>query len=113
MLEPILLTNWVRCALLTLLPPSNAQAKLDAVDTNQNTALHYAAGYGQAESVKLLLERWARRRFGAREGDGRNGDGQTWAAGKCWILATVNESLRGEGHCWCAGGGGRQGGRWV
>lgn len=33
------------------------QAKLDAVDANQNTALHYAAGYGQAESVKLLLER--------------------------------------------------------
>jgi ankyrin repeat protein len=33
------------------------QAKLDAVDTNQNTALHYAAGYGQVESVKILLKR--------------------------------------------------------
>lgn len=38
-------------------PPPPGQAKLDAVDNNQNTALHYAAGYGQAESVKLLAAR--------------------------------------------------------
>lgn len=36
-----------------------AKAKLDAVDNNKNTALHYAAGYGQAESCKLLVERCA------------------------------------------------------
>jgi hypothetical protein len=36
-----------------------AGAKLDAKDANSNTALHYAAGYGQAESVKLLLEKCA------------------------------------------------------
>ncbi len=34
-----------------------ASAKLDAKDANSNTALHYAAGYGQAEAVKLLLEK--------------------------------------------------------
>lgn len=34
-----------------------AKAALDIIDNNQNTPLHYAAGYGQAESVKLLLER--------------------------------------------------------
>jgi len=34
-----------------------AKAKLDAVDNNQNTALHYAAGYGQAEACKLLVEK--------------------------------------------------------
>lgn len=37
-----------------------AKAKLDAVDNNKNTALHYAAGYGQAEACKLLIQRWAR-----------------------------------------------------
>jgi ankyrin repeat protein len=30
---------------------------VDLLDANKNTPLHYAAGYGQAESVKLLLER--------------------------------------------------------
>ena len=35
----------------------DAKAALDIVDNNKNTALHYAAGYGQAESVKILLER--------------------------------------------------------
>jgi hypothetical protein len=39
---------------------SSPQAKLNAVDNNKNTALHYAAGYGQPESVTLLLERCAR-----------------------------------------------------
>jgi ankyrin repeat protein len=34
-----------------------SKAKLDAVDKNQNTALHYAAGYGQAEACKLLVDR--------------------------------------------------------
>jgi ankyrin repeat protein len=33
-----------------------AKAKLDAVDNNKNTALHYAAGYGQAESCRILLK---------------------------------------------------------
>ncbi len=37
-----------------------AKAKLDIVDNNKNTALHYAAGYGQAGSVTLLLERCER-----------------------------------------------------
>lgn len=44
-------------ALVSPLAATPNQAKLDAVDTNQNTALHYAAGYGQAESVKILLSR--------------------------------------------------------
>jgi ankyrin repeat protein len=34
-----------------------AKADVDIKDSNQNTPLHYAAGYGQAESVKLLLDR--------------------------------------------------------
>lgn len=34
-----------------------AGASVDLLDANKNTPLHYAAGYGQAESVKLLLER--------------------------------------------------------
>lgn len=39
----------------TVLPTSPSGAKLDLTDNNQNTALHYAAGYGQAESVRLLV----------------------------------------------------------
>jgi len=35
-----------------------AKARLDTVDNNKNTALHYAAGYGQAEACRLLVERW-------------------------------------------------------
>jgi ankyrin repeat protein len=31
-------------------------ADVDASDNNKNTALHYAAGYGQDEGVKLLLK---------------------------------------------------------
>ncbi|KIY99706.1 Ankyrin repeat domain-containing protein 2 [Monoraphidium neglectum] len=31
-------------------------ASVDLLDNNKNTALHYAAGYGQAESVRLLLD---------------------------------------------------------
>ncbi len=34
-----------------------AGAKLDALDNNQNTPLHYAAGYGQAESCRMLIEK--------------------------------------------------------
>lgn len=37
-----------------------AKADVDIKDSNQNTPLHYAAGYGQADSVKLLLDRWAK-----------------------------------------------------
>jgi hypothetical protein len=33
-----------------------AGAKLDAVDAKQNTALHYAAGYGRPEYAALLLD---------------------------------------------------------
>ena len=40
-------------------PPTPQGAKVDLLDNNKNTALHYAAGYGQAESVKMLLERCA------------------------------------------------------
>ena len=36
-----------------------AKANLDAVDHNKNTALHYAAGYGQPEVVELLLKQYA------------------------------------------------------
>jgi hypothetical protein len=39
-----------------------AGAKLDLVDNNQNTALHYAAGYGQVDTVKLLIDRWVAQR---------------------------------------------------
>lgn len=31
-------------------------AEVDAADANLNTALHYAAGYGQADGVRLLLK---------------------------------------------------------
>jgi len=31
-------------------------ADVDSSDNNKNTALHYAAGYGQDEGVKLLLK---------------------------------------------------------
>lgn len=43
----------IACAKLLI----EAGAKLDQKDNNQNTALHYAAGYGQVESVKLLIDR--------------------------------------------------------
>lgn len=36
-----------------------AGAKVDALDKNKNTALHYAAGYGRKECVALLLENGA------------------------------------------------------
>ena len=35
------------------------KAEVDVADTNDNTALHYAAGYGQADGVKLLLKQCA------------------------------------------------------
>jgi ankyrin repeat protein len=31
-------------------------ADVNASDNNKNTALHYAAGYGQDDGVKLLLK---------------------------------------------------------
>lgn len=34
-----------------------AGATVDALDSNENTALHYAAGYGNIEAAKLLLEK--------------------------------------------------------
>lgn len=48
----------------------DAKAKLDAVDNNKNTALHYAAGYGQADSCKMLVEAGADR-------EAKNMDGKT------------------------------------
>lgn len=33
-------------------------AEVDAADANENTALHYAAGYGQADGVRLLLKQY-------------------------------------------------------
>ena len=36
-----------------------ARATVDALDKNNNTALHYAAGYGKKECVVLLLEHGA------------------------------------------------------
>jgi ankyrin repeat protein len=37
----------------------DAGADMNAVDHNKNTSLHYAAGYGQAECVALLLKKCA------------------------------------------------------
>ena len=45
----------VKCAQVLL----EAGAKVDALDKNKNTALHYAAGYGRKECVALLLENGA------------------------------------------------------
>ena len=36
-----------------------AGADANAIDHNKNTALHYAAGYGQAECVGLLIKQCA------------------------------------------------------
>lgn len=44
-----------KCAQLLV----EAGAKVDALDKNKNTALHYAAGYGRKECVALLLENGA------------------------------------------------------
>ena len=35
----------------------DAGAKVDALDKNKNTAIHYAAGYERKECVALLLEK--------------------------------------------------------
>ncbi|OIW13266.1 hypothetical protein TanjilG_25745 [Lupinus angustifolius] len=45
----------VKCAQVLI----EAGAKVDALDNNKNTALHYAAGYGRKECVALLLENGA------------------------------------------------------
>lgn len=45
----------VECAQVLL----EAGAKVDALDKNKNTALHYAAGYGRKDCVALLLENGA------------------------------------------------------
>ena len=45
----------VKCAQVLL----EAGAKVDALDKNKNTALHYAAGYGRKECVALLLDNGA------------------------------------------------------
>lgn len=45
----------VKCAQVLI----EAGAKVDALDKNKNTALHYAAGYGRKECVALLLENGA------------------------------------------------------
>ena len=36
-----------------------AKADIEAMDNNNNTALHYAAGYGQEASTQLLLKQYA------------------------------------------------------
>ena len=36
-----------------------AGADINARDENDNTALHYAAGYGVLDASRLLLDRWA------------------------------------------------------
>ena len=48
----LLISFQVKCAQVLL----EAGAKVDALDKNKNTALHYAAGYGRKECVALLLE---------------------------------------------------------
>ena len=35
----------------------DAGAAVDALDGNQNSALHYAAGYGNIEAARLLLDK--------------------------------------------------------
>lgn len=45
----------MKCAQLLL----EAYAKVDALDKNKNTPLHYAAGYGRKECVELLLKNGA------------------------------------------------------
>lgn len=45
----------VKCAEVLL----EAGAGVDALDKNNNTALHYAAGYGRDECVELLLKNGA------------------------------------------------------
>lgn len=45
----------VKCAVILL----EAGAKVDALDKNKNTPLHYAAGYGRKECVELLLKNGA------------------------------------------------------
>lgn len=35
----------------------DAGADVNVVDSNENSALHYAAGYGNVEAARLLLER--------------------------------------------------------
>jgi ankyrin repeat protein len=45
----------VKCAEVLL----EAGAAVDALDKNNNTALHYAAGYGRDECVELLLKNGA------------------------------------------------------
>ncbi|KAG8473400.1 hypothetical protein CXB51_035696 [Gossypium anomalum] len=45
----------VKCTQILL----EAGAKVDALDKNKNTALHYAAGYGRKDCVALLLENGA------------------------------------------------------
>ena len=34
-----------------------AGADVDALDSNENTALHYAAGYGNVEAATLLMDK--------------------------------------------------------
>lgn len=45
----------VKCAEILL----EAGAAVDALDKNNNTALHYAAGYGRKECVEILLKNGA------------------------------------------------------
>lgn len=53
---PLLIFDWqVKCAEVLL----EAGAAVDALDKNNNTALHYAAGYGREECVELLLKNGA------------------------------------------------------
>lgn len=54
-LNMLLILFQVKCAQALL----EAGAKVDALDKNKNTALHYAAGYGRKECVALLLENGA------------------------------------------------------
>lgn len=32
-------------------------ANVDVEDTNKNTPLHYAAGYGRADAIEMLLKK--------------------------------------------------------
>lgn len=53
--EPPTLPLQVKCGEILI----EAGAKVDALDKNKNTPLHYAAGYGRKDCVELLLKNGA------------------------------------------------------
>lgn len=74
---------------LPLLPPQvllEAGAEVNAVDANDNSALHYAAGYGNVEAAQLLLAKCV--------GPGAAGLGAAATCGPAGWMGVVGE------QCW-------------